>query len=102
MDWGGNKLHQNSKSFLQVFPFSKEQVPQGKMTGCSAIEANELVVTLYVKIEDSRRGGHKGYLGEGDCFVNKDEIHKHQVQPEQLHQISIPEYDEMCIILCFC
>jgi hypothetical protein len=43
----------------------------------------------------------KGYLGEGDCSVNKDEIHKHEVQPEQQHQIDIPEYDEMCIILCF-
>jgi hypothetical protein len=38
---------------------------------------------LLAKIEDSRRGGQKGYLGEGDCSVNKDEIHKLEVQPEQ-------------------
>jgi hypothetical protein len=83
MDWGGNKLHQNDKSLLQVFPFSNEQVPQGWMTGCSAREAKELVLALYAKIEDSQRGGQKGYLGEGDCSINKDEIHKHEVQPEQ-------------------
>ena len=72
------------------------------MAGCSAREAKELVLALYAKIEDSQRGGQKGYLGEGDYSVNKDEIHKHEVQPEQQHQINIPEYDEMCVILCFC
>ncbi len=65
-------------------------------------EADEPVLTLYAKIEDSQRGGQKGYLGEGGCSVNKDEIHKHEVQPEQQHQINIPEYDEICIILYFC
>jgi hypothetical protein len=83
MDWGGNKLHPNGKSLLQVFPFSKVQVPQGRIAGCSAREAKELVLTLYAKIEDSQRGRQKGYLGEGDCSVNKDEIHKHEGQPEQ-------------------
>jgi hypothetical protein len=102
MDWGGNELCQNSKPILQVFPFSKVQVSQGRMTGCSAREADKLVLALYAKIEDSRRGGQKGYFGEGDCSINKDEIHKHEVQLEQQHQIDIPEYDEMCIILCFC
>ncbi len=102
MDWGGNKLCQNGKSLLQVFPFSKVQVPQGRMARCSAREANKLVLALYAKIEDSQRGRQKGYLGEGDCSINKDEIHKHKVQPEQQHQSNIPEYDEMCIILCFC
>ena len=63
--------------------FSKVQVPQGWMAGCSAREADELVLTLYAKIEDSGRGGQKGYLGEGDCSVNKDEILKQEVQPEQ-------------------
>ncbi len=82
--------------------FSKVQVSQRRMAGCSAREAEELVLTLYAKIEDSRRGGQKGYLGDGDCSVNKDEIHKHEVQPEQQHHIDIPEYVEMCIILCFC
>ncbi len=101
MDWGGNKLCQNGKSLLQVFPFSKVQVPQRWMAGCSAREADKLVLALYAKIEDSRRGGQKGYLGEGDCSVNKDKIHKHEVQPEERHQRDIPEYDEMCIILCF-
>ncbi len=72
------------------------------MAGYSAREAKELVLALYAKIEDSRRGRQKGYLGEGDCSVNKDEIHKHEVQTEQQHQIDIPEYDEMSIILCFC
>ncbi len=71
------------------------------MAGCSAREADKLVLILYAKIEDSRRGGQKGYLGEGDCSVNKDEIHKLEVQPEQQHKVNIPEYDEMCIILCF-
>ena len=83
--------------------FFKVHVLQGRMAGCSAREANELVLALYyAKIEVSRRGGQKGYLGEGDCSVNKDEVHKHEVQPEQQHQINIPEYDEMCILLCFC
>jgi hypothetical protein len=41
------------KSLLQVFPFSKVQVPQGRMAGCSAREAKELVLALYAKIEDS-------------------------------------------------
>ncbi len=102
MDWGGNKLCRNGKSLLQVFPFSKVQVPQGWMAGCSAREADKLVLTLFAKIEDSRRGRQKGYLGESDCSINKDEIHKREVQPEQQHQINITEYDEMCIILCFC
>jgi hypothetical protein len=53
------------------------------MAGCPAREADELVLALYAKIEDSQRGGHKGYLGEGDCSINKDEIHKLEVQPEQ-------------------
>ncbi len=101
MEWGGNEFCQKGKSLLQVFPFSKEQVPQGRMAGCSAREAKELVLALYAKIEDSRRGGQKRYLEEGDCSVNKDEIHKHEVQPEQRHQIDIPEYDEMCTISCF-
>jgi hypothetical protein len=100
-DWGGNNFHQNGKSLLQVFPFSKVQVPQGRMAGCSAREAKELVLALYAKIDDSRRGRQKGCLGEGDCSVNKDEIHEHEVQPEQRHQIDIPEYDEVCIIFCF-
>ncbi len=102
MDWEGNELCQNGQSLLQEFPFSKVQVPQGRMAGCSAREADELVLALYAKIEDSQRGGQKGYLGEDDCSVNKDEIHKLEVQPEQRYQIDIPEYDEMCIILCFC
>ncbi len=68
----------------------------------SAREANKLVLTLHAKIEDSRRGRQKGYLGEGDCSANKDEIFKHEVQPEQRHKVNIPEYDEMCIMLCFC
>ncbi len=72
------------------------------MAGCSARETDKLVLALYAKIEDSQRGGQKGYLGEGDCSVNKVEIHKLEVQPEQRHQIDIPEYDEMCIILCLC
>jgi hypothetical protein len=72
------------------------------MAGCSAREADKLVLTLYAKIEDSQRGGQKGYLREGDCSVNKDEILKHEVQPEHQHKVNIPEYDEMCIILCFC
>ncbi len=101
MDWGGNELCQNGKSLQQVFPFSKVQIPEGQMAGCSAREAAELVLALYAKIEDSQRGGQKGYLGEGDRSVNKDEIHKHEVQPEQQHQTDIPEYDKMCIILCF-
>ncbi len=83
MDQGGNEHCRNGKSLMQVFPFSKLQVPQGRMAGCSAREAKELVLALYAKIEYSRRGGQKGYLGEGDCSVNKDEIHKHEVQPEQ-------------------
>ena len=83
MDWGGNKLCQNGKSLLQVFPISKVQVPQGGMAGCSAREADKLVLTLYAKIEDSQRDGQTRYLGEGDCSINKDEIHKHKVQPEQ-------------------
>ncbi len=53
------------------------------MAGCSAREADELVLALYAKIEDSQTGGQEGYLGEGDCPVNKDEIHKLEVQPEQ-------------------
>jgi hypothetical protein len=36
-----------------------------------------------------------------DCSVNKDETLKHEMQPEQRHKVNIPEYDEMCIILCF-
>ncbi len=83
MDWGGNKLCQNSESLLQEFSFSKVQVPHRWMAGCSAREANELVLTLYAKIEDSQRGGQKGYLGEGECSLNKDEILKREVQPEQ-------------------
>jgi hypothetical protein len=83
MDWGGNKLCQNGESLLQEFPFFKVQVPQGWIAGCSAREADELVLTLYAKIEDSCRGRQKGYLGEGDCSINKDEILKHKVQPEQ-------------------
>ena len=71
------------------------------MAGCSAREADELVLTLYAKIEGSQRGRQKGYLGEGGCSINKDEILKHKVQPEQQHKVNIPEYDEMCIILCF-
>jgi hypothetical protein len=71
------------------------------MAGCSAIEADELVLTLYAKIEDSQKGGQKGYLGEGDCSINKDEILKHEVQPEQQDKVNKPKYDEMCIILCF-
>jgi hypothetical protein len=54
--------------------FFKVHVLQGRMAGCSAREAKELVLALYVKIEDSQRGGQMGYLGEGDCFINKDEI----------------------------
>jgi hypothetical protein len=53
------------------------------MAGCSAIEADKLVLALYAKIEDSQRGRQKGYLGDGDCSINKDEIHKLEVQPEQ-------------------
>ncbi len=53
MDWGGNELRPNSISLLQVFPFSKVQVPQGRMAGCSAREAEELVLALYAKTEDS-------------------------------------------------
>jgi hypothetical protein len=53
------------------------------MAGCSAREAKELVLALYAKIKDSRMSGQKRYLGEGDCSVNKDEIHKHELQPEQ-------------------
>ncbi len=83
MDREGNKLCQNGKSLLQVFPFSKVQDPQGRMADCSAREADKLVLALYAKFEDSRRGGQKGYLREGDCSINKDEIHKHEVQPEQ-------------------
>jgi hypothetical protein len=102
MDWRGNKLCQNGFShFCNNFLFSEVKVPQGWMAGCSAREADELVLALYAKIEDSRRGGQKGYLGEGDCSVNKDEIHKLEVQPEQQHKVNLPEYDEMCIILCF-
>ncbi len=71
------------------------------MAGCSARESDKLVLTLYAKIEDSRRGGQKRYLGEGDCSINKDEILKHEVKPKQQHKVNIPEYDEMCIILCF-
>jgi len=53
------------------------------MAGCSVREADNRVLALYAKIEDSQRGRQKGYLGEGDCSVNKDEIHKLEVQPEQ-------------------
>jgi hypothetical protein len=49
MDWGGNKLCQNGEALLQEFPFFKVQVSQGWMTGCSAREADELVLTLYAK-----------------------------------------------------
>jgi hypothetical protein len=66
MDWGGNKLCQNGKSLLQVFPFFKVQVPQGRMAGCYAREAKELVLALYAMIEDSQRDRQKRYLGEGD------------------------------------
>jgi hypothetical protein len=51
MDWGGNELHQNGKSLLQVFPFSKDQVPQGQMAGYSAREADKLVLDLYKKLK---------------------------------------------------
>jgi hypothetical protein len=53
--WTGEETNfaENGKSLLQVFPFSKEQVPQGLMAGCSAGKAKELVLALYAKIEDS-------------------------------------------------
>jgi hypothetical protein len=69
------------------------------MAGCSAREANKLVLTLYAKIEDSRRGGQKGYLGEGDCSINKDEIHKLEVQPEQRHQINIYTIKDLSVVV---
>jgi hypothetical protein len=65
MDWGGNKLCLNSKSLLQVFPISKVQVPQGQMAGCSAREANELVLALYAKIKNSQMGRQKGIFERG-------------------------------------
>ncbi len=54
------------------------------------------------KLKIPKWADKKGYLREGDCSINKDEIHNYEVQPEQRHQIYIPKYDEMCIILCFC
>jgi hypothetical protein len=50
------------------------------------------------KLKIPEGADNKEYVGEGGCSVNKDEIIKHEVQPEQQHKVNIPEYDEMCII----
>jgi hypothetical protein len=48
---------------------------------------------VHAKPEDPRRRQRRGYFGEGDHSINKDEVNKHQGQYEQQHPENILKND---------
>ena len=52
-------------------------------------------ICFVAPFDDSQRSRQGRYLGEGNCTFGHEEIPAYEIQPEQLHQITVHEYDKM-------